>query len=162
MADFEAKITMPDIDLPKFKDCELKVGWFEDSKYDDNTSVAKVAQIQEFGTGRIPMRPFMRPAEANHGKEWLKIGQQEIKKDLMAGKNSIADAMDRLGFVIQGNIQEEIAAVQEPPLAAKTIQHRLTMVQSEEITPTISKPLIEPGVKGGILFASVQHKVTSK
>ena len=49
--------------LKKIKDARVRVGWFEESKYDDNTPVANVAFWQEYGTKRgIPERPFMRPA----------------------------------------------------------------------------------------------------
>lgn len=41
---------------------EGKTGWFETARYPDGTAVAYVATIHEFGTPRIPARPFMRPA----------------------------------------------------------------------------------------------------
>ena len=43
------------------KEGVVRVGFFPDSRYDGNTSVAQVARYNEFGAG-VPARPFMRPA----------------------------------------------------------------------------------------------------
>ena len=43
---------------------ELQVGFFATAKYPDGTPVTNVAVWNEFGTGRIPERPFFRQALA--------------------------------------------------------------------------------------------------
>lgn len=40
---------------------QLKIGFFEHSKYPDGTPIAYVAAIQELGYGPIPPRPFFAP-----------------------------------------------------------------------------------------------------
>ena len=57
---------------------QVKVGFFAGSNYEDGTSVAYVAAIQEFGTTEaganglviIPPRPFMRNTIANNKAQW--------------------------------------------------------------------------------------------
>ena len=41
---------------------DVQVGFFATAKYDNGTPVAAVAAYNEFGTKRIPERPFFRQA----------------------------------------------------------------------------------------------------
>lgn len=137
------------------KDARLQVGWFEDSKYEDGTPIANVAFWQEYGTSRgIPMRPFMRPAEFNNKEKWVNLFAQEIKKAIQSKKN-VKDAMEVLGLVVQGDIQNEISMVFNPPLKDSTIKARLRRRKVKKITASLTKPLIDTGM----MFDSVQHKV---
>ena len=139
----------------KMKDARGYVGWFEDSKYDDNTKVGDVAFWQEYGTKRgIPQRPFMRPAKFHNEKNWTDLILQEVRKCYKEGK-PLSVAMERLGLVAQGNIQDEIRSVYEPPLKEATIKARLRRRGKQVVTASITKPLIDTGV----MLASVQHKV---
>lgn len=59
--------------VPKeFADKVAKIGWFPSAQYEDGTSVAYVAAIQEFGAPevKIPPRPFMQPSIQTHMPEW--------------------------------------------------------------------------------------------
>lgn len=137
------------------KDARAYVGWFEDTKYDDGTLVGDVAYWQEYGTSRgIPPRPFMRPAELHNKKEWEQLMLQEVRKCFEQGK-PLSYAIERLGLLAQGNIQDEIRSVYDPPLKESTIKARLRRHGKKKITASITKPLIDTGV----MLASVQHKV---
>lgn len=141
--------------IEDLKDAKVSVGWFEESKYDDNTSIAEVAQFQEYGTSRgIPQRPFMRPAELHNQNKWKQTGDREIKRCVDKGK-PLTEAMARLGFEVKADIQDEIRAVMTPPLAESTIKSRLSRKKSKKITATLTKPLIDTGV----MLAAVQSKV---
>lgn len=140
------------------KDARVRVGWFEESKYDDNTPVALVAFWQEYGTKRgIPQRPFMRPAEMHNTNKWRQIAQQEIKKCIESGK-PLTGAMAKLGLVVQGDIYKEISTLTQPPLAESTIKARLRRKGKKNITGSITKPLIDTGV----MLASLNNKVEEK
>ena len=130
------------------KDARLRVGWFENSKYNDDTSVAAVAEWQEYGYKEFnvfyPPRSFMRPAENNNSDKWNKVVEKEIKK----GK-SIKEAFSALGDVVKGDIQEAIIDVMEPPLEKSTIEARKRRGNKS------TKPLVDTGV----MLASIGKKV---
>ena len=137
------------------KDARVRVGWFEESKYDDNTPVAMVAFWQEYGTRKgIPQRPFMRTSEFHNKDIWNAIAKQEVKKCIESGL-PLTGAMAKLGLVVQGDIQKEIATITEPPLSEKTIKARLSRKGKKKPTASITKPLIDTGV----MLSSVNNKV---
>lgn len=138
--------------VTKLKDYKTEVGWFEDTKYDDNLPIAQVAYWQEYGTSKgIPQRPFMRPAEMENESKWEKIFEQEAQKSIETD-GDIKKAMDRLGFVVQGDIQQAIIDIHEPALAKSTIKSRQRRGNSSV------KPLVDTGE----MLATVQHKVSPK
>lgn len=140
------------------KDARVRVGWFEESKYDDNTPVALVAFFQEYGTMRgIPQRPFMRPAEMHNKNKWQQIALQEIRKCIESGR-PLTDAMAKLGLVVQGDIYKEISTLTQPPLAESTIKGRMRRKGKKKVTGSITKPLVDTGV----MLASLNNKVEQK
>ena len=64
-------------------------------------------------------------------------------------------AMDKLGLVVQGDVQFEISSVYEPELKESTIKARLRRKSVKKVTASLTKPLIDTGT----MLASVQHKV---
>lgn len=134
-----------------------KTGWFETAKYADGTPVAYVAAIQEFGAvlrpddglglasqwmgenegpagGFIPPRPFMRPAVAKHGQEWMDLLAKGAKAAL-AGKFTAVEVMESVALRAAGDIGKQISAVMTPPLAPSTIAAK-----------GFSKPLVDTGL----------------
>lgn len=102
---------------------EGKVGWFESAHYPDGTPVAYVATIHEFGIGRIPARPFMRPAVADHGREWIDLLGQGAKAAINGGP-SPAEVLEAVTLAAAGNVAEKIQAVTSPPLSPVTIKRK--------------------------------------
>jgi hypothetical protein len=98
---------------------ELNVGFFQSSRYPNGTSVATVAAINEFGTAKIPERPFFRNATAKVQPKLLSILRREIDPETMVITPSIAE---KLGLVFVGAIQKEIVDLKEPPNAPATIK----------------------------------------
>lgn len=94
----------------------LEVGFFETSKYDDGTSVASVAQWQEFGTWNIPPRPFFRNAITEHRKEWLDTLKWQIKTN-----KDIDKALGITGAIVRNDISSSITSLQSPPNSDVTI-----------------------------------------
>jgi len=116
---------------------QAKTGWFESANYIDEkgrvTPVAYVATIHEFGTDRIPARPFMRPAVADHGREWIdKLGAGA--KDVLNGHATGEGVLDLVANLAAANVAEKIRAVTSPPLSEATVKRK-----------GFAKPLVESG-----------------
>ena len=137
------------------KDARVRVGWFEESKYDDNTPIAQVAYWQEYGTKKgIPQRPFMRTAEFHNKSKWEALMAQEIKKCVENGQ-PLTQAMAKLGLVVQGDIAKEISNIVNPPLKESTVKARMRRLGKKKPTTSITKPLIDTG----LMLASINNKV---
>ena len=112
---------------------EGKTGWFETAHYPEGTPVAYVATIQEFGTGRIPARPFMRPAVADHAGEWMDMLAQGAKASLTGGP-APEQVLELVTLAAAGNVAEKIQAVTSPPLSPATVKRK-----------GFDKPLVDTG-----------------
>lgn len=168
--------------LNNLKDFRIEAGWFENTRYDDSTSVGFVAKIQNYGavinvtekqrnylhyiglhlkdsTGQIiiPPRPFMDNAAARvNGVEGHKVLLQEMLR-VFEGRQTIEQATNRLGSWLQGIIQEEIKKINIPALSGATIEIRNNQYDSKSSNKS-TKPLNATGV----MFNTVQHKVLIK
>jgi hypothetical protein len=121
---------------------EIRVGFFENSKYPDGTPIAYVAAIQEFGYGPIRPRPFMRPAEeANKGK-WLK-GIAAGVRGVIAGNVTLDHALEQVGMVAAGDVRKAIKAVTAPSLAESTVRARQRRKKGKKAVSR--KPLVDTG-----------------
>ena len=125
---------------------QASVGFFDNAKYEDGTSVAYVATIQEFGVPEknIPPRPFMRPTVAAQLEGWKKFIASSLKNGV-----SVENILNAVGSNAVGEIQKSITAVTTPVLKASTIKGRKNKTD---------KPLIDTQV----MINSVSYKVESK
>lgn len=111
--------------IPKnLEDDGVNVGWFQDQKYDEKTSVAQVARWNEFGTkAGIPERPFMRTAKMNNESKWVEQLKTLIQREIDKNKGgSIEKALKQFGEIAKGDIQKTILAGGFKPNAKITIQ----------------------------------------
>lgn len=113
-----------------FTNKKLKVGIFESAKYDDGTPVAQVAFWQEFGTAKIPMRPFLRNAIAKNERKW-----GDSVKTALIGTNDGEKALKMLGEIMRGDIVLSLTNLNTPPNAPSTIKQKGS-----------SNPLIDTGL----------------
>lgn len=99
----------------------VKVGIVGHQRYDDETPVAYVAAIHEFGSpsNNIPPRPFFRPTVAAQKKNWAGIGKQ-----ILQNGGTIEDMLDSVGSSAAGDIFETISNIDSPPLALSTKKAR--------------------------------------
>lgn len=118
---------------------QLKIGFFETSKYTDGTYVADVAKKNEFGTLQIPSRPFFRNAIENNAKKWVNF----LAQDLVKSENAEI-SYNRLGEVARGDIVKSINQTNSPTNSPLTIKAKGS-----------SKPLVDTG----FLRANVTFKV---
>lgn len=117
----------------------LKVGFFESSRYDNGNYVAEVARDNEYGTLKIPPRPFFRNATDENTKKWVDF----LGRDLVE-TNDAGISYNRLGEIARGDIVESITKLNTPPNSPKTIALKGS-----------SNPLIDTG----FLRANVTFKV---
>ncbi len=167
--------------LNRANDLKAKVGFFEDSKYDDGTPVAYVAAIQEFGypKGRIPPRSFMRTTFKAENKKWSDLMAKELKKALTAeGAAASADhAFERVSAKAAGDVRKTIANIQSPPLSPVTLQLRswaragikINMTKVRQAATLVKKGVAtgatgsaaKPLVFDGILLNAVTNEVST-
>jgi len=121
--------------IEAFAKMQLKVGWFEDSVYENGRSVAEVAAGNELGIAsrKIPPRPFMRPTATAKEKEWANTAGR-LASRVLDGKMAGQDAMDILGTSVQADIVDAIKNVKSPPLSPITLGVRAYKKQGKEIS----------------------------
>lgn len=140
---------------------EVRVGFFDTAHYPDGTPIAYVAAIQEFGHGKIPPRPFMRPAQLDNQAKWLGAIARGAKQ-AMDGKIDFVTVLEQVGMVAAGDVRKAIKAVTNPALAESTVEarkRRLSKRSAKKANPkTISKPLVD----SGLMIQSVTSAVVDK
>lgn len=116
------------------KAARVRVGFLENARYDDGTSVAMVAAINEFGQTSIhpnqPPRPFFRRMINEKSPEWPKaVGALLVEHNYDA-----AITLAETGEAIVGQLQQSIDDFTSPPLSPITIARK-----------GFTKPLIDTG-----------------
>lgn len=120
-----------------------EVGFFsDDAGYPGGVSVADVAQCNEYGTARIPERPFMRRA-FDQNREGLDGKMQTLLDGVYVGTHNLDRAMAILGEFHRGHIVTSIRDLDSPPNAPSTIRRKGS-----------SNPLIDTGQ----MMQSVSHR----
>lgn len=107
----------------------LEVGFFSSARYPDGTPVAAVAAWNEFGTRKasgevhIPERPFFRQVIAD---EAVRQGVVNILRAGMDPERGVVDPQlaGRVGAYLQGQVQQRIVDLDEPPNAPSTIERK--------------------------------------
>ena len=96
----------------------LAVGFFETARYPDGTPVAAVAAWNEYGTKRIPERPFFRQALDAAVRPVSRLIENAIDpKELVVDKILAG----RIGETVKGEIEQRIVDLREPANAPSTI-----------------------------------------
>lgn len=86
-------------------------------------TLAEVAFFNEFGTDKIPERPFIRTtADENKGK-YHKRMQRELDA-VFAGKAKVKKSLERLGSMAQADVRKKMKNLRTPPNAAETIKRK--------------------------------------
>lgn len=110
----------------------LRVGFLENAKYPNGTSVALVAAIQNYGAprARIPPRPFFSNMIARKGPEW----PGAIGGLLVANGYDASLTLRQTGEAVAGQLRQSLIDTNDPPLAASTIRRK-----------GFDKPLVDTG-----------------
>ena len=108
----------------------VDVGFLPNAVYPDGTNVAQVAAYNEFGTEKIPSRPFFRTTIAEKSPEWgPALGKLVVSNGYDASK-----ALDALGQGVAGQIRQGIIDMNTPPNAPSTLRQKKG-----------TKPLVDTG-----------------
>lgn len=94
----------------------LRVGFLENATYPDGTLVAAVAAYNNFGTRRIPPRPFFSNMVRQKSGGWPMTLANLLKT------NDINKSLALMGEGIKGQIQQSIKDTNSPPLSAVTVK----------------------------------------
>lgn len=98
----------------------LRVGFLEGATEADGTPVASVAFWNEFGTSKIPPRPFFRNMIAAESPHW----GDDTGKALKHYDFDAASALDAMGQKIAGELAQSIIDTNTPPLSPTTIKRK--------------------------------------
>lgn len=136
-----------------------KVGWFENSKYDDKnkTPVAYVAAIHEFGfmPKNIPPRPFFRPTILKRTRDWRLLANR-LSNDIFHKRKTLYDALDLLTQKAAGDVRKTISLIETPALKPATIAARIRARKNKKHLGRLDKPLIDTGIMIGTLIGKVE------
>lgn len=106
-------------------------------------SMPEIAAENEFGTRRIPARPFMSTSFDENRQKITNAVNGEYDKVLL-GTSTVKKSLNLLGLLGVDLVQQKIRAIQFPPNSPRTIAEKKS-----------SKPLIDFGQ----MIQSVRHKV---
>lgn len=109
---------------------EGRVGWGEDAKYEDGTSVAYVAAINELGKHA---RPFMRPAAAKNEGKWRATAAHAANL-ILKGKMTGQAGMSLIVQQAESDVLQSIVDVNSPPLSMVTLILRKWRREGKRIT----------------------------
>lgn len=84
-------------------------------------TLAQLGLIHEYGTSRIPARPFLGPAIENN-KDKIQTLNRDLLLQILHGQISKREALGRLGAFGQGLVQKQIRETVSPPDAPSTIK----------------------------------------
>ena len=87
--------------------------------YDNGTSIAEVAAFQEFGTSRIPARPFLKQGLEKNTAKMLKLSAQGVGEICKGG--SADDAFVIIGEGMAQAVKDEIDSGDFTPNAPSTV-----------------------------------------
>ena len=89
----------------------------ESNPYPDGTSVIMVGAVHEFGSpaNGVPERSFLRSTIMENRKKYRKFLVIQAKK-ILQGKTTEAEALEKLGFIVQQDVQQKIYDIDSPGL----------------------------------------------
>lgn len=124
----------------------VEVGYREDERYPDGESVRAVALAQEFGTPKIPPRPWIRPTLDSRKGRWARAVATALKGAAKSEAGLRSMWQDR-GREIVESLRHGIDKANNPPLSAHTIARRMARGNSSV------KPLVDTGkMRNGLSF----------
>ncbi|ULJ66175.1 hypothetical protein [Wielerella bovis] len=85
--------------------------------YPDGTKVAQVAAWNEFGTERIPPRPFFRQTVAENSGKWRVQATHLLK----ANHYNVKLTLQQMGEQMSSDLVQTISTFSEPPNADSTV-----------------------------------------
>lgn len=116
--------------------------------YENGASILEVAIYNNFGTAKIPRRPFMDNAAPSLQKMWKELLKKAHAR-LNKGEISIEIVMKAAALQGESVVRTEIDAIVDPPNAPQTIARKKS-----------DKPLIDSGDMRKYVKGVVREKTT--
>ena len=101
----------------------------------DGKSIPMYAAYNEFGTSRIPARPFMRTTANEHQNEWCETLAGALKGEIL--KDNAKGAMGLVGEQMKAHIQQPIQKGSFAPNAPRTVANKRAKGKVEPDHPLI-------------------------
>ena len=101
----------------------------------DGKSIPMYAAYNEFGTSRIPARPFMRTTANEHQNEWCETLAGALKGEIL--KDNAKGAMGLVGEQMKAHIQQTIQKGSFAPNAPRTVANKRAKGKVEPDHPLI-------------------------
>jgi HK97 gp10 family phage protein len=101
----------------------------------DGKSIPMYAAYNEFGTSRIPARPFMRTTASEHQNEWCETLAGALKGEIL--KDNAKGAMGLVGEQMKAHIQQTIQKGSFAPNSPKTVANKRRKGKVEPDHPLI-------------------------
>lgn len=101
----------------------------------DGKSIPMYAAYNEFGTSRIPARPFMRTTASEHQNEWCETLAGALKGEIL--KDNAKKAMGLVGEQMKAHIQQTIQKGSFAPNSPKTVANKRRKGKVEPDHPLI-------------------------
>lgn len=143
-------------EIQKMNGSYVKIGFLQGEKTKAQTkgkrkkeagqSLVQIAAQNEFGTDKIPARPFMRTSYDENKDKINRIIASEYNK-IVEGQSTVFRSLSALGLYVENLIRVKIRSIQYPPNSPVTIALKGS-----------SKPLIDFGQ----MIAGVHHQVVIK
>lgn len=111
-------------------------------------SMVLIAAANEFGTedGRIPERSFLRSTIKKNNEKYKRLFKS-ISKKLIDNPQDYIKLMSKIGTIAQGDVQNTIRDLKEPPNAPATIARKKS-----------DNPLVDTGQLG----SSIVYQITKE
>ena len=126
----------------------VKAGILADNKTlsADGVPVVEYAIYNEFGTAKIPARPFVGTTHDEEGRQWIGTVDKNLEAMLLS-KQRTQTELDILGRRMMTDIKRKIDSITSPPNSPATIKRKGS-----------DKPLIDDGV----LRREINYEVKAK
>lgn len=131
-------------DLRLLNDSHTKVGvqQGETHKGEDGelSDMVIIAAANEFGTRRIPPRPFMKNA-FDGNQQQIRMLTTKMYSDVVRNMKSVKDALGTIGEFFTAKVKTEIRNLKVPPNAPSTIRRKKSsnpLIDTAQMVQTIS------------------------
>lgn len=141
--------------LEKLINTEIHVGFISDVK-NKNTSVIDYAIYNEYGTSKIPARPFLNTSFEENKAKYTKISEQIYNKALTDKNVDLDKYIAMLGEEVVNDIKLKISSNIPPRNAPSTIRIKTKKYIK---SPTANGGGVKTLIDTGIMRSSVTYKV---
>jgi hypothetical protein len=108
-------------EINKARTLEVAVGIFENARNDEGEKIAEYAAYNEYGTSKIPARPFMA-LSVDRNKAEIKKDIDEGLARITSGAGTVEKELNRIGAKHVERIQATITGPNiPPPLSPATV-----------------------------------------